>query len=103
MEAFLKTIFEAFPKKSKILFKGKCTDCDIDVNIDIIPTSQGFGLLGGAFVEWSEEKYAAKCPVCYKVNPKMIERYMAKSKVLPMFDKKILLSTILSLNRFMGT
>ena len=98
MEAFLKSIFEAFPEKSSIIFKGKCSDCDNDVNIDIIPTSQGFGLLGGAFVEWSEEKYAAKCPVCYKVNSKMIERYPVKSKALPIFDKKVLLSSILSLN-----
>jgi hypothetical protein len=103
MQALLRTIFEAFPEKSRIIFKGKCSDCGTDVIIEIIPTSEGFGLLGGAFVEWSEKKYAAKCPGCYKINSKMIERYTANPKVLSIFDKKCLLSSILSLNGRMVT
>jgi hypothetical protein len=97
MEALLRTIFEAFPDKSKIIFKGKCSDCGNDVLIDIIPTSEGFGLLGGGFVECSAEKYAAKCHSCYKVNSKMLERYTANPNILPIFDKKGLLNSILSL------
>jgi hypothetical protein len=96
MEELLRTIFEAFPEKSTITFKGKCSDCGVAVTIDIIPTSEGFGLLGGAFVECSTDKYVAKCPDCFKVNPKMIELYNAKPNVLPLFDKKDLLSSILS-------
>jgi len=98
MEKLLRTIFEAFPEKSTIIFKGKCSDCGVAVTIDIIPTSEGFGLLGGAFVECSTDKCAAKCPDCFKVSAKMIERYSAKPNILPLFDKKDLLTSILSIN-----
>jgi hypothetical protein len=96
MEELFRTIFEAFPEKSTIIFKGKCSDCGGIVIIDIIPTLEGFGLLGGAFVECSADKYIAKCPDCYKVNPKKVEPYEANPNVLPIFDKKYLLSSILS-------
>ena len=96
MEEFLGIIFEAFPEKSTITFKGKCSDCGVAVIIDIIPTSEGFGLLGGAFVECSTDKYVAKCPDCYRVNSKMVKPYKANPNVLPIFDKKDLLSSILS-------
>jgi hypothetical protein len=101
MEQLLRTIFEAFPEKSTLVFKGKCSDCGDAVTIDIIPTSEGFGLLGGAFFECSTDKYAAKCADCFKVNPKMIELYNAKPNVLPIFDKKDLLSSILSTHKWM--
>ena len=68
MEELLRTIFDAFPEKSTIIFKGKCSDCGGVVIIDIIATLEGFGLLGGAFVECSTDKYVAKCPDCYKFN-----------------------------------
>jgi hypothetical protein len=102
MEELLKTIFEAFPETSTITINGKCSDCEVAVTIDIIPTSEGFGLLGGAFVECSTDKYAAKCPGCFKVDPKMIELYNAKPNVLPLFDKKDLLSSILSAHKWMS-
>ncbi len=97
MEELLRTIFDAFPEKSTITFKGKCSDCGGAVNIDIVPTSEGFGLLGGALVECPMDKYVAKCPDCYKVNSKMVEPYKANPNVLPIFDKKDLLSSILSI------
>ncbi len=96
MEELFRTIFEAFPEKSTIIFKGKCSDCGDEVIIDIIPTLDGFGLIGGAFVEYSTNKYVAKCPDCYKVNSKMVELYKANPNILPIFDKKDLLSSILS-------
>ena len=96
MEKLFRTIFEAFPEKSKITLAAKCSDCGDEIIIDVIPTSTGFGLSGGAFVECLNGKYAAKCPDCFKVNPKMIELYNAKPTVLPFFDKKDLLSSILS-------
>lgn len=96
MEELFRTIFEAFPKKSTINFKGKCCDCEKAVIIDIIPTLEGFGLLGGAFVESSTNKYVAKCPDCYEVNSKMVELYKANPNILPIFDKKDLLSSISS-------
>lgn len=102
MEELFRTIFEAFPEKSTITFKGMCSDCGDAVNIDIVPTLEGFGLLGGAFVECSTDKYIAKCPDCFKVNSKIVEHYNANPDVLKIFDKKDLLSTILSTPRRMG-
>jgi hypothetical protein len=96
MEELFRTIFEAFPEKSTIIFKGKCSDCGDAVIIDIIPTLKGFGLLNGAFVECLTNKYVAKCPDCYKVNSKMVEQYKANPNILPIFDKKDLLSSVLS-------
>ena len=96
MEKLFRTIFEAFPEKSKITLTAKCSDCGISIAIDVIPTSAGFGLLGGAFVECSSSRYAAKCPDCYKSNSKMVEYYQANPDMLPIFGKKDLLSSVLS-------
>ena len=101
MEKLFRTIFEAFPEKSKITLTAKCSDCGDPIRIDVIPTSSGFGLLGGGFVECSGGKYAAKCPDCYKVNSKMIEYYIANPDVLPIFGKKDLLSCVLSTHNCM--
>jgi hypothetical protein len=101
METLFRTIFEAFPEKSKITLTGRCSDCGDAIIIDVIPTSSGFGLLSGAFVECLTGKYAAKCPECYKVNPKMVESYHANPDVSPAFGKKDLLSSILSTQRWM--
>ncbi|MFZ0482106.1 MAG: hypothetical protein WAL93_01845 [Desulfobacterales bacterium] len=97
MEELLRTIFDAFPEKSTITFKGRCSDCGDTVSIDIVPTLEGIGLLGGAFVEYLMEKYVAKCPECYKVNSKMVEPYKVNHNVLPIFNKKDMLSSILSI------
>ena len=88
MEELLRTIFEAFPEKSTIFFEGKCSDCGDAVTIQIIPTSEGFGLLGGAFVECSIDKYAPKCSDCYKCNGKIVEQYKANPVDKPILDKK---------------
>ena len=96
MEELLGTIFDAFPEKSTIIFKGECSDCGDAVSIDIGPTSEGFGLLGGAFVEYLMERYVANYPECYKVNYKMVEPYNVHYNVLPILNKKDLLSSILS-------
>jgi hypothetical protein len=96
MEDLLRTIFEAFPEKSTIVFKGKCSDCGGAAAIEIIPTSEGFGLLGGAFVECSTDNYAPKCADCYKANGKTVEQYKANSDDSSILDKKDILSSILS-------
>ena len=95
MEELLRTIFNAFPEKSTITFKGKCSDCGVAVIIDIIPTSEGFGLLGGALIKCSTDKYAANCLDCFKVNPKMIELYNGKTQHFDIFDKNDFLGSIL--------
>ena len=97
MEELLSSIFDAFPEKSTITFKGRCSDCGDAVSIEIIPTLEGFGLLGGAFVECSTDKYVAKCPDCYKVNSKMVERYKVNPNSSPIFNKKDFLNSILSI------
>jgi hypothetical protein len=60
----------------------------------VISTSEGFGLLGGAFVECDIEKYAFKCPECFKGNAKIVELYDTKANHLTIFDKKEILSLI---------
>ena len=88
MEGLIRLIFEAFPDKSLII-NGKCSDCKRLVTIDIVPTSQGFGLLGGAFVECSADKYVIKCPDCYKADTRMIKPYQVIPKSSSIIDKKI--------------
>lgn len=102
MEELIRTIFEAFPEKSKITFQGTCSDCEDAVIIDIVPTLEGFGLLGGAFVECSTDKYVAKCPDCFKINSKIVETRKENRDVLNIFGKKDLLSTILSTHQLVG-
>jgi len=94
MEELFRKIFEAFPEKSTIIFKGKCCDCEETVIIYITPTSEGFGLLGGAFIECLKDEYAVKCPDCHKVNPKMIEPYKIYSNVSSIYNKKTLLDSL---------
>ncbi len=88
MEELFRIIFEAFPEKSTITFEGTCSDCGNSVNIGIVPTLEGFGLLGGAFVGSLTDKYVAKCPDCFKVNSMRVEHYKANPDVLKIFDKK---------------
>ena len=65
MVEILRKMFEANPKKSKIVLKEKCSDCGCDTIIEITPTSVGFGLMGGALFKSSTDKYTAKCIACY--------------------------------------
>ncbi len=101
MEDLFQTIFEAFPEKSSVFFSGECSDCGQAVTIEIIPTSGGFGLLGGALVECSTENYAPKCADCYKTNGKMVEHYNVIIEDSAMLDKKDLLNAILSNHHWM--
>jgi len=61
----LKKIFKDNPNKSKITFKGKCSDCGCKVIIDIISETEGFGLQGGVLYKFEKDGYFAKCPDCY--------------------------------------
>ena len=96
MEDLFKTIFEAFPRKSSIMFTGECFDCGNTVAIEIFPTSGGFGLLGGALVEFSTENYTSVCSDCYKANGKLVEQYKANPVNSTILHKKDLLSSILA-------
>ncbi len=67
----LKKIFKDNPEKPTITFKGKCSVCGVEVVIEVIPSSGGFGLQGGALFEYTPDVYFATCPNCYKTNPKI--------------------------------
>jgi ribosomal protein S27E len=71
MIEILKKMFEDNPEKATLTHKGKCSDCGIEVTIDITPTSKGYGLQGGALLKCSPDDYRVKCPDCYNVNPKI--------------------------------
>jgi hypothetical protein len=70
MIKILKKMFEANPGKSTIQVKGKCSDCGREITISITATSEGFGLQGGTLYKCAPDAYLAKCPECYKNNPK---------------------------------
>lgn len=101
MEDLFRTIFEAFPERLRIFFTGHCSDCGRAVTIEIVPTSGGFGLLGGALVECSTENYAPKCASCYKANGNVVEQYKAISEDLLILHKKDLLNAILANHNWM--
>jgi hypothetical protein len=72
MIEILRKIFEANPEKSTVVLKGNCSDCGCETIIEITtPSSRGFGLKGGALFKCSPDKYLAKCPACYRANPKI--------------------------------
>ena len=76
----VKKIFKDNPNKSKITFKGKCLECGCKVIIDIISETEGFGLQGGVLYKFEKDGYFAKCPDCYKVNPKIVDHSIPKDK-----------------------
>ena len=60
--------FETKPERSAIVLKEKCSDCGCEVKIDIISSSWGYGLQGGALFDCSTDDYCAKCAACYNAN-----------------------------------
>ena len=101
MEDLFRTIFDAFPETSSIFFTGECSDCGHGVAIEVVPTSGGFGLLGGALVECSTENYSLKCADCYKSIGKMVERYKLIFEDSQILNKKDLLGAILANHNWM--
>jgi len=57
-------MFESYPEKSVILLKNKCSSCGREVTINIVPTSGGYGLQGGALFKHLSDRYSAKCTNC---------------------------------------
>jgi hypothetical protein len=86
MIEILKKIFEANREKSTIVLNGNCSDCGCNVVIEITSTSGGFGLLGGSLFKCSPDEYFAKCPDCYKTNPKITDHYKPKH-IVSLSDK----------------
>jgi hypothetical protein len=70
MVEILRKMFKHNPEKSSIIIKNRCSDCGCEVIIEITSVSEGFGLQGGALNRSANGGYSAKCPACFKVNPK---------------------------------
>ncbi|GAF69733.1 unnamed protein product [marine sediment metagenome] len=87
MIEILRKMFEANPEKSRIVIKGKCSDCGREATIDITPTSGGFGLQGGALFKCSADGYLVKCPDCYQVNPIIHDIYKPQNTNVSLLDK----------------
>jgi len=73
MIKILRKMFDVNPEKSTIVLNGKCSDCGCETIIEITPTSEGFGLQGGALFKCSLEEYLVKCAACCQINPKIDE------------------------------
>ena len=71
MIEILRKMFEANPGESTIQVKHKCSDCGREIIISITSTAGGFGLQSGSLFKCSPDTYLAKCPDCYKLNPKI--------------------------------
>ena len=71
MIKILRKMFDVNPEKSTIVLNGKCSDCGCETIIEITPTSEGFGLQGGALFKCSLEEYLVKCVACCQINPKI--------------------------------
>ncbi|MGD9243595.1 MAG: hypothetical protein PVH36_01605 [Desulfobacterales bacterium] len=74
----LKKIFKDNPEKSTITFEGRCAVCGVEVFIEVIPSSGGFGLQGGSLFQYAPDVYCAKCPDCYKIHPKIKDNFKPK-------------------------
>jgi len=75
MIEILRKLFDANPEKSMMVLDGTCSDCGCETTIEITPTSNGFGLNGGALIQYSPENYLVKCPECYKAHSIMPDSY----------------------------
>jgi DNA-directed RNA polymerase subunit RPC12/RpoP len=69
MVEILQKMFENSSDKSKLILNDICSDCKKKIVIQIMHTSGGFGLLGGALFEDAKGGYYAKCPTCYHLSP----------------------------------
>jgi hypothetical protein len=68
MVEILQKMFDRSPDKTKIVLNDICSDCKKEIMIQITPTSEGFGLLGGALFENANGGYYARCSSCYHLN-----------------------------------
>ena len=70
----LREMFSVSPDKSQITLGGECEKCRREMTIDIVPTSGGFGILGGVLIELTRDhRYRLLCPVCHTESNKKSE------------------------------
>jgi hypothetical protein len=71
----LREMFSKSPDKSQITLSGECEKCKREMTIDIVPTSGGFGILGGVLIELTPDYcYRLLCPVCHTQSNKESEK-----------------------------
>ena len=74
-------MFEANPSKTTNVINCTCSDCGCEVVIEIMPTSGGFGLKGGALFKCTSKEYLAKCPACYTASLKTDDNQKSEKKI----------------------
>ena len=71
MIKILRKMFLDSPDKSQIKLNGACQSCKKPMAIDIVPTSGGFGILGGVLTDLTPDRhYRLLCPVCHTNSKK---------------------------------
>ena len=53
-------------RSGAIILESKCTQCDIEVKIEIHPTATGFGMNGGAIHLNKDWQFSTKCLKCHR-------------------------------------
>lgn len=82
MLEILRKMFEENPGRSTIVLKDECSDCGCETIIEITPTSEGFGLQGGALFKCSPDGFFFRCPACCQANSKANEYQESENKFI---------------------
>ncbi len=62
----LRKMFLDSPDKSQMTLNGECQNCKKAMAVDIVPTSRGFGVMGGVLTELTpDRRYRLLCPKCH--------------------------------------
>ena len=66
MIKILRKMFLNSLDKSQITLKGECQICKKSLTIDIVPTPNGFGVMGGVLTDMTSDRhYRLMCPICH--------------------------------------
>lgn len=65
----LTALFEAHPGKTTLNIQGKCFACKRDLNVEICPTKDGFGINGGMLLDKEPQDYVVSCVDCIHSAP----------------------------------
>jgi hypothetical protein len=77
----LREMFSNSPDKSQIKLNGDCDRCKRKMTIDIVPTSGGYGILGGVLIELTPDHcYRLMCPVCHTECNKKSEQQIVNGE-----------------------
>ena len=60
----LAELFKKHPGKTTLNIQGKCFACRRDLNVEISPTTGGFGIKGGMLLDKNRQDYVISCVDC---------------------------------------